>query len=101
VPEWAYCVRADTLAGLAALAIASPPKPPASGRELSFSFGGSYSCKYQRLLESADLNDVEKARLKRIHESLYPIQLKIGLETKLRLFFDLNRKANQGGARAA
>jgi len=56
---------------------------------------------YQRLLESADLNDVEKARLKRIHEALDPIQLKIGLETKLRLFFDLNRKANQGGARAA
>lgn len=55
---------------------------------------------YQRLLESTDLNEVEKQRLRRSHDTLDPIELQRGLETRLRLFFDLVRKSNQGEAKA-
>lgn len=56
---------------------------------------------YQRLLESTDLNDVQKQRLRRIHDTLDPIELQKGLEIRLRLFFERVRRSNQGEKKAA
>jgi len=49
---------------------------------------------YQRLMESADLNQSQKFHLEKEHEKLDPIHLQLCLETKLREYFDLISKTN-------
>jgi hypothetical protein len=56
---------------------------------------------YQRLMESADLNQSQKYHLEREHEKLDPIHLQLCLETKLREYFDLLRKTNADRLRVA
>ena len=56
---------------------------------------------YQRLLESTDLNLSQKHCLELIHRRLDPIQLQLGLEGKLREYFDMIRKSNAGRLKAA
>lgn len=56
---------------------------------------------YQRLLESADLNELEKYRLKQMHHRLDPIELQLALESKLREYFELIRKGNTAYKKAA
>lgn len=56
---------------------------------------------YQRLMDSADLNSKQKHLLERAHSSLDPIQLQLGLEGKLREYFELIRQSNAGRLKAA
>lgn len=54
---------------------------------------------YQRLLDSPDIPETTKARLKAEHQDLNPFALKKSIEAKLRKFFtvlgNLNREATK------
>lgn len=56
---------------------------------------------YQRLLDSSDLNESQKHLLRQTHEALDPIELQLGLEEKLRQYFDQVRKSTSGSLKAA
>jgi hypothetical protein len=56
---------------------------------------------YQRLMDSADLNLKQKCLLERTHGSLDPIQLQLGLEAKLREYFERIRQFHAGRLKAA
>ena len=56
---------------------------------------------YQRLLDSADLNFKQKYMLEQAHEKLDPIQLQLGLEGKLREYFQLIQQSKAGRLKAA
>ena len=47
---------------------------------------------YQRLLDSAEMNESQKHRLREAYKRLDPIDLQLNLESKLKEFYELVRK---------